>query len=36
VTLGYILSVCFWARPLVRNETILRNRKRTTSSPVAL
>ena len=28
VTLGYILSVCFWARPLVRNETILTDRKR--------
>jgi FHS family L-fucose permease-like MFS transporter len=28
VTLGYILSVCFWARPLVRNETILSDRKR--------
>jgi FHS family L-fucose permease-like MFS transporter len=28
VTLGYILSVCFWARPLVRNETILAGRKR--------
>jgi len=27
-TLGYILSVCFWARPLVRNETILGNRKK--------
>jgi FHS family L-fucose permease-like MFS transporter len=27
-TLGYILSVCFWARPLVRNETILFSRKR--------
>jgi MFS transporter, FHS family, L-fucose permease len=27
-TLGYILSVCYWARPLVRNETILTNRKR--------
>jgi fucose permease len=23
VTLGYILSVCWWARPLVRNETFL-------------
>jgi len=22
VTLGFILSVCFWARPLVRNETM--------------
>ena len=31
-TLGYILSVCYWARPLVRNETILTNRKRTTPS----
>jgi fucose permease len=31
VTLSYILSVCYWARPLVRNETILtkRNRART-------
>jgi len=28
VTLGYILSVCYWARPLVRNETILTGRKR--------
>jgi fucose permease len=28
VTLGYILSVCYWARPLVRNETIVTNRKR--------
>jgi fucose permease len=28
VTLGYILSVCWWARPLVRNETILTDRKR--------
>ena len=28
VTLGYILSVCYWARPLVRNETILTSRKR--------
>jgi fucose permease len=28
VTLGYILSVCWWARPLVRNETILTARKR--------
>ena len=28
VTLGYILSVCYWARPLVRNETILTDRKR--------
>jgi fucose permease len=28
VTLGYILSVCGWARPLVRNETILTDRKR--------
>jgi FHS family L-fucose permease-like MFS transporter len=28
VTLGYILSVCFWARPLVRNKTILSDRKR--------
>ena len=27
-TLGYILSVCYWARPLVRNETILSKRKR--------
>ena len=27
-TLGYILSVCYWARPLVRNETILSERKR--------
>jgi FHS family L-fucose permease-like MFS transporter len=27
VTLGYILSVCFWARPLVRNQTILTERK---------
>ena len=27
-TLGYILSVCYWARPLVRNETILTSRKR--------
>jgi FHS family L-fucose permease-like MFS transporter len=27
-TLGYILSVCCWARPLVRNETILTDRKR--------
>jgi MFS transporter, FHS family, L-fucose permease len=27
-TLGYILSVCFWARPLVRNQTILTDRKR--------
>jgi MFS transporter, FHS family, L-fucose permease len=26
-TLGYILSVCFWARPLVRNKTILTERK---------
>jgi fucose permease len=26
-TLGYILSVCYWARPLVRNETILSKRK---------
>ena len=31
-TLGYILSVCYWARPLVRNATILTNRKRTTAS----
>jgi fucose permease len=22
VTLGYILSVSFWARPLIRNETV--------------
>jgi len=28
VTLGYILSVCYWARPLVRNETFLTRRKR--------
>jgi FHS family L-fucose permease-like MFS transporter len=28
VTLGYILSICWWARPLVRNETILTSRKR--------
>jgi FHS family L-fucose permease-like MFS transporter len=28
VTLGYILSVCYWARPLVRNETIMASRKR--------
>lgn len=28
VTLGYILSVCFWARPLVRNETIRRKHAR--------
>jgi FHS family L-fucose permease-like MFS transporter len=28
VTLGYILSVCYWARPLVRNETFLASRKR--------
>ena len=28
VTLTYILSVCFWAHPLVRNETILSQRKR--------
>jgi hypothetical protein len=27
VTLGYILSVCWWARPLVRNETILTRKK---------
>jgi MFS transporter, FHS family, L-fucose permease len=27
-TLGYILSVCFWARPLVRNETIRSSRNR--------
>jgi MFS transporter, FHS family, L-fucose permease len=27
-TLAYILSVCYWARPLVRNETILTDRKR--------
>ena len=27
-TLAYILSVCFWARPLVRNETILTDRKK--------
>jgi len=27
-TLGYILSVCYWARPLVRNETILTKRGR--------
>jgi fucose permease len=27
-TLGYILSVCYWARPLVRNETILTDRKK--------
>jgi MFS transporter, FHS family, L-fucose permease len=29
VTLAYILSVCFWAQPLVRNETILTGRKST-------
>jgi fucose permease len=34
-TLAYILSVCYWARPLVRNETILTNRKRTTASTAA-
>jgi hypothetical protein len=22
VTLGFILSVCWWARPLIRNETV--------------
>ncbi|MGC4072267.1 MAG: MFS transporter [Nibricoccus sp.] len=27
VTLTYILSVCWWARPLVRNETILSRKK---------
>ena len=27
-TLGFILSVCWWARPLVRNETILTHRRR--------
>jgi len=27
-TLAYILSVCYWARPLVHNETILTNRRR--------
>ena len=27
-TLAYILSVCVWAKPLVRNETILGNRER--------
>ncbi len=30
VTLTYILSVCFWARPLVRDETFLSQRKRAT------
>jgi hypothetical protein len=22
LTLGYILSIAFWARPLIRNETV--------------
>ena len=30
VTLAYILSVCWWARPLVRNETIRSTRRKPT------
>lgn len=26
LTLGYILSISFWARPLIANKTILRKR----------
>jgi len=34
-TLAYILSVCFWAQPLVRNETLLSGRKEADSTRVS-
>jgi fucose permease len=33
LTLGYILSIGFWARPLITNETVTLRRKRGPQEP---